>query len=106
MIPLFLFCNLKESRLPVAFNSDAFPLLFVTVASLLNGFIANLSMIFGPKLVHPKDAALAGTIMVFCLSTGLMFGSAFSNPCFGLGNPRSVSSSLKMLTSDGGGATP
>lgn len=78
MIPLFLFCNLKDSRLPIAFNSDVFPLLFVTAASLLNGFIANLSMIFGPNLVHPQDASLAGTIMVFCLSTGLMFGSAFS----------------------------
>lgn len=78
MIPLFLFCKVKNSRMPVAFASDVFPLLLVTVASLLNGFIANLSMIFGPTLVGPRDASLAGTIMVFCLSTGLMVGSAFS----------------------------
>jgi len=78
LIPLFLFCNLTSTRLPVAFVSDVFPLFFVVIASLLNGFIANLSMIYGPTLVTPPQAALAGTIMVFCLSSGLLFGSACS----------------------------
>jgi len=78
LIPLFLFCNLTSTRLPVAFVSDVFPLFFVVIASLLNGFIANLSMIYGPTLVTPPQAALAGTIMVFCLSSGLLCGSACS----------------------------
>jgi hypothetical protein len=45
---------------------------------MTNGYISTLSMMFGPSLVAPKDAGLAGTLMIFSLTIGLMSGAMFS----------------------------
>jgi equilibrative nucleoside transporter 1/2/3 len=77
-IPLFLFCNVSGSQLPVLFKSDAFPIIFMIFFGMTNGYISTLSMMFGPSLVAPKDAGLAGTLMIFSLTIGLMSGAMFS----------------------------
>lgn len=77
-IPLFLFCNISGSQLPVLFHSDVFPIIFMILFALSNGYLSTLSMMFGPTMVSSRHANLAGTIMVFCLTLGLLSGSALS----------------------------
>lgn len=78
LVVLIWFCDIQNSILPVLFPYDAVAVLLVVVMGLSHGFVVNSSMMLGPSLVAPKDMALAGTIMVFCLSFGLMCGSALS----------------------------
>eukprot|EP01038_Epipyxis_sp_PR26KG_P009376 gene9376-12633_t len=77
---LLIFCNINSSskNIPILFNNDYIPLIIIILYAFTNGYIANLSMMFGPTLVKPEESSLAGTIMIFSLSTGLLFGSAFS----------------------------
>ena len=77
-IPLFLLCNVSDSQLPLVFKSDAFPILFMVFFGLSNGYISTLSMMYGPTMVRPKDAGLAGTLMIFSLTIGLMSGAMLS----------------------------
>lgn len=76
--PLFLLCNVGGSQLPTAFSSDAWPIIFMACFALSNGYLASLSMMLGPSLVKPGDMQLTGTIMIFCLTTGLFSGAGFS----------------------------
>lgn len=114
---LLIFCNIDDSQLGKPLQSDAVALNLIALLGYSNGFVGNLSMIFGPELaaaaatdapvtqsfssqhtnhgddsrarsssratsvvsMHIKDdSALAGTIMVFALSSGLLCGSAVS----------------------------
>ena len=76
--PLFLFCNIADSQLPVLFKSDAFPILFMILMAFSNGYVASLCMMMGAGSVPPKDAPVAGTIMVFSLTCGLCMGACLS----------------------------
>lgn len=76
--PAFLLLNVANSKLPVAFPNDAFPILFMAVMAFTNGYIASNCMMMGASIVKPQDSGLAGTIMVFSLTLGLFFGSCFS----------------------------
>lgn len=76
--PLFLLCNVSDSQLPVVFKSDAFPILFMIIMAFTNGYVASLSMMMGAGAVAPKDAPIAGTIMVFSLTVGLCMGACTS----------------------------
>ena len=76
--PLFLFCNVSENQLPVLFKSCAFPILFIAGCASTNGYVSTLSMMFGPSLADNDDASLAGNIMVFCLTAGLLTGALLS----------------------------
>jgi len=76
--PLFMLCNVSGTQLVVTFDSDFFPLIFMVVFALSNGYISSLCMMLGPQLVSPEDQELAGNVMIFFLSAGLMAGSAFS----------------------------
>lgn len=76
--PLFLLCHVKDSQLPVVFNSDVFPILFMALFAFTNGYVASACMMIGPSLVRPSDAPLAGTIMIFSLTIGLLFGACTS----------------------------
>jgi solute carrier family 29 (equilibrative nucleoside transporter), member 1/2/3 len=80
-IPLFLLCNVTDSALPHVFKSDAWPCTFMILFGISSGFLANVAMMVGPTLVSPRNAALAGNIMVLCLAVGLFGGSIAS---FGL----------------------
>ena len=76
--PLFFLCNVYGSQLTTVFVSDAWPILFMTFFALSNGYLASLAMMLGPSLVKPNDMQLTGTIMIFCLTTGLFGGAMFS----------------------------
>jgi equilibrative nucleoside transporter 1/2/3 len=77
--PLFLLCNIANSELPIVFQSDFYPILFMILFAITNGYVATSSMIMGAMSVeNPVDASLAGTIMVFCLTFGLFSGACFS----------------------------
>jgi equilibrative nucleoside transporter 1/2/3 len=80
-IPLFLFCHVKNSDLPILFHNDAFPILIMILFSLSNGYIASLSMMFGPSMfVSPDQKQRAGTLMALMLTLGLCTGSILSLP--------------------------
>lgn len=79
-IPLFLLCNLSNSQLPVIFTSDAWPVIFMIFFALSNGYVSSTCMQMGPAMVPSSDAPLAGTIMIFCLTAGLMGGAVVSFP--------------------------
>lgn len=76
--PLFLLCNVSGSQLTTVFASDAWPILFMALFALSNGYLASLAMMLGPSLVKPSDMQLTGTIMIFCLTTGLFGGAGMS----------------------------
>lgn len=76
--PLFLLCNVYGSQLTAVFTSDAWPILFMAMFAISNGYLASLAMMLGPSLVKPVDQQLTGTIMIFCLTTGLFAGAMMS----------------------------
>lgn len=76
--PLFLLCNITDSKLPVVFNNDAFPFLFMIIMAITNGYVASTCMMMGPSLVSANETGLVGTIMVFCLTLGLLTGACIS----------------------------
>lgn len=78
MIIALFFCKVANTQLPILFPFDAAPIILLFALGFSNGFYANLCMMFGPTLVSPQDASLAGTIMVFCLCTGLLIGACLS----------------------------
>ncbi len=75
---LLCFTNVSNTRLPILFPYDSIVILLLIFLGLSNGLFANLSMMYGPTLVETEYSALAGTIMVFCLSLGLLIGSCLS----------------------------
>ena len=77
--PLFMTCNVENSILPILFLSDYYPILFTILLAFSNGYIASLSMMYGPSLVKKKDSTLAGTIMLVFLTLGLLTGSLLSS---------------------------
>ena len=105
-IPLFLLCNYdKDNAIPVVFNNDAYPVIFVSLFGLSNGYISTMAMMSAPRsvilakfvvvvvcvcvcvIIHhlflgrslPSNMReTASTIMVFFISSGLLFGSIIS----------------------------
>ncbi|XP_064172890.1 equilibrative nucleoside transporter 3 [Anguilla rostrata] len=80
LVPLFMFCNYQpRTRLhTVLFDSDLFPIAFVCLLGLSNGYLGTLPMIYGPKVVPRELAEPTGVVMSFFLTLGLAVGSAFS----------------------------
>lgn len=76
--PLFLLCNISNSQLPVVFNHDAFPIVFMILFAYSNGFVASICMMTSPSLVSLENMALAGTVMIFSLTFGLLLGASLS----------------------------
>ena len=77
-IPLFLLCNNTGSQLPVVFRGDVYPILFMVLFAISSGYVASSAMMLGPTLAQQSDKNLAGAIMIFCLTLGLMGGSMLS----------------------------
>lgn len=82
-IVLFIFCNLNVSKThdtisPVAFVSDAWPIIFMLAMAVSNGYFGTLCMTYGPKLVREGEMEAAGSIMVLFLTVGLLLGSLTS----------------------------
>lgn len=80
LVPLFMFCNYQPRYHlhQIFFTHDIFPVLFVCLLGLSNGYLGTLSMIYGPKVVPRDLAEQAGVIMSFFLAVGLAAGSALS----------------------------
>ena len=69
-------CNVAaNSQLPLVFNSDFFPIFFMVIFAISNGYVASSCMMVGPQMVNVNDAPMAGNIMIFCLTAGLMMFS-------------------------------
>ena len=47
--PLFGYCNIKPRTTPVYFTHDAYPVSFMAVFALSNGYLGSLAMMYGPK---------------------------------------------------------
>ncbi|KAL9957949.1 hypothetical protein ACROYT_G034908 [Oculina patagonica] len=78
-LPLFAFCNaVPRHNSPVFFHEDYFPILFMVLFAISNGYLGSLCMMYGPSLVEPKHAETAGTMMAFFLIIGLGLGAGFS----------------------------
>ncbi|KAF7710714.1 equilibrative nucleoside transporter 3 [Silurus meridionalis] len=80
LVPLFMFCNYQPRYHlhQVFFAHDIFPVLFVCLLGLSNGYLGTLTMMYGPKVVPRNMAEPAGVIMSFFLAAGLAVGSAVS----------------------------
>ncbi|XP_075073147.1 equilibrative nucleoside transporter 3 [Mixophyes fleayi] len=80
-IPLFMFCNYQPRKhiYQVFFQSDVYPVIFITLLGLSNGYLGTLSMVYGPKVVPKESAEGTAIVMSFFLGLGLAIGSAFSS---------------------------
>lgn len=80
LVPLFMFCNYQPRYhlSTVLFSHDLFPVVFVSILGLSNGYLGTLPMIYGPKVVPRELAEATGVTMSFFLTLGLAVGSAFS----------------------------
>lgn len=76
-IPLFLLCNTAGQHNAI-FNEDAYPIVFMVLFALSNGFLSSVLMMYGPSRVRPEEMALAGTMMALFLTCGLTAGSLTS----------------------------
>ncbi|XP_068183802.1 equilibrative nucleoside transporter 1-like [Antennarius striatus] len=77
--PLFMLCNVQPRYyLPVWFAHDAWYIFIMILFSFSNGYLASLTMCYGPKKVPQHEAETAGAIMAFFLSVGLALGAAVS----------------------------
>jgi hypothetical protein len=95
-IPLFLNCNVVTSTPTITpnstylfstehtdprlgfFSADYWPIIFMCMLSISNGYVASLEMMNGPGLVPDGQQSRAGTIMAFFLVLGLVLGSICS----------------------------
>ncbi|KAM6956774.1 equilibrative nucleoside transporter 3 [Aplochiton taeniatus] len=80
MVPLLMLCNFqpRDHLHTVLFNQDVFPVVFICLLGLTNGYLGTLPMIYGPKVVPRELAEATGVVMSFFLTLGLALGSAFS----------------------------
>ncbi|XP_040176421.1 equilibrative nucleoside transporter 3 [Rana temporaria] len=80
-IPLFMFCNYQPRKhiYEVFFQSDVYPIIFITLLGLSNGYLGTLSMVYGPKVVPKELSEGTAIVMSFFLGLGLAIGSAFSS---------------------------
>ncbi|XP_062958902.1 equilibrative nucleoside transporter 3 isoform X2 [Cynocephalus volans] len=80
LIPLFMFCNYQPRvhLRTVVFTSDIYPILFITLLGLSNGYLSTLALIYGPKIVPRELAEATGMVMAFYVNLGLVLGSACS----------------------------
>ncbi|XP_053398380.1 equilibrative nucleoside transporter 3-like [Mercenaria mercenaria] len=74
-IPLLMFCNAQPRTSPMMFHSDVFPVVFILLLGLTNGYFGTLAMMYGPRRVPPEKAESTGAMMSTFLTTGLVSGS-------------------------------
>lgn len=82
LIPFFLFCRFevenKERTFPILIDNDYIYIVGGIVLAFTSGYYSSLTMMYGPKLVEPEVAGIAGMIMAFCLVMGITTGVNFS----------------------------
>ena len=77
---MFLFCNTSDSDgvVPNLLTNDLWPVGIMALFALSNGYLSSNLMMLGPTSVDPNHAEIAGTLMVFFLTFGLLSGSLCS----------------------------
>ncbi|CAG2244417.1 ENT1_2_3 [Mytilus edulis] len=77
-IPLLMFCNvMPRHNTTLVFNSDMYPLVFIILLGISNGYLSTLCVMYGPKKVFPQYAEFTGATMSVCMTVGLALGSLF-----------------------------
>lgn len=74
-IPLLMLCNAQPRTHAVIFNSDIYPIVFILLLGLTNGYFGTLAMMYGPRNVSSDVAESTGAVMSTCLTSGLVTGS-------------------------------
>ncbi|XP_060593578.1 equilibrative nucleoside transporter 3-like [Ruditapes philippinarum] len=74
-IPLLMFCNVQPRTSHIWFNSDIYPVVFILLLGLTNGYFGTLAMMYGPRRVSADKAESTGAMMSSFLTTGLVSGS-------------------------------
>lgn len=89
-IVLFLLCNHKPQNTkdafhgslregwPTPFTNDAFPVIFMILFAVSNGFCGTVCMMSAPQIVSAAQGKQAGTLMASCLVIGIAAGSVLS----------------------------
>ncbi|KAK3094539.1 hypothetical protein FSP39_003041 [Pinctada imbricata] len=79
-IPFFVMCRfaLETRNFPVIIDNDYVYIVGGIVLAFTSGYFSSLTMMYGPKLVGPEVAGIAGMIMAFCLVMGITTGVNFS----------------------------
>jgi hypothetical protein len=78
LLPMMMMCRVEGSYLPLVFESDLWPVLFVMLFAGSNGYVSTLAMMFGPAMVSTRKAPIAGSVMILSLNIGLLVGSVLS----------------------------
>ena len=56
-------------------------MILIAILSISNGYIGNIVMMFGPKMLDkPEDQGRAASLLVFFLVLGLTVGALLSSP--------------------------
>lgn len=75
-IPLLMFCNVKpRHNTELMFDDDLYPLVFILLLGLSNGYLSTLCVMYGPKKVFQQHAEFTGATMSVCMTLGLAAGS-------------------------------
>lgn len=80
-VPLFMFCKREEGfhdSWPTVFDHFIFPIVFMMLFALSNGYVSTRCMMIGPAKVPLEQQEVAGAMMVVFLVTGLALGSTAS----------------------------
>ncbi|OQV17639.1 Equilibrative nucleoside transporter 3 [Hypsibius exemplaris] len=78
LIPLLMLCNAQPRKLLPVFFGDVIYVLLITILAFTNGYLGNLGIMYGPKLVPVTAAETTGTLMGLYLNAGLWLGSILS----------------------------
>lgn len=78
-IPAFLLCNITQKHpLPILIHSDEVFIVLMTLFSISNGYIANISLIYAPSVVEEHEKEMTSSMMAAFMGIGLTVGSAIS----------------------------
>ena len=64
----------------VIFTAEAYYLTFNALLAMSNGYIGNITMMFGPKVVKEEHQDMAAAFLIACLVLGCGVGSILSAP--------------------------
>lgn len=83
-LPLFMLCNHcadpkctnhPNAQLPIIFKHDGYPVAFMLLFAISNGYAGTICMMTAPSLVSDAAGMQAGTIMASCLVLGIVLGA-------------------------------
>ncbi|KAJ8927108.1 hypothetical protein NQ314_020381 [Rhamnusium bicolor] len=78
-IPLLMLCNAQPRYYwAVVFDRDYQYILILFLCALSNGYLANITAIYVPKIVDHHEKEIASSIMTVFMGVGLTLGSAVS----------------------------